>query len=322
MDLCESLEIFLKFNEFEKNLSENTISSYRKDLEQFHGFLKKNLHKKSKTEINDILTITNVRNYLKHISIYKYSNNTVIRKYSSLQNYFRFLETNNYLRASLSQLMSPPKKHHDLYTFLSQNEIKQLVAAIDISGPSGVRNRALIEFLYSTGARVSEAETLKIGNLNLEKREAIVFGKGRKYRTVYLNSSAVEWLKKYLVIRESLLTGKKSVPAGIAKLIIKNREPVDSPGNSVFISKLCKKLSQRSMRTIVKQCVRNACIDKNISPHKLRHTFATHMLQEGAGIREIQIMLGHESISTTQIYTHLNVKKLKEDFEKFHPRAK
>jgi site-specific recombinase XerD len=174
------------------------------------------------------------------------------------------------------------------------------------SNDSEIRDRAIIELLYSTGARVSEVEGLKTGEVDLQNREIIVTGKGRKQRLVYLNEAAVFWIKKYLEVRNKLIyTGKGS----------------HTRDSHLFLNRFGKKLSSRSIRTIVKKYVKKAIIGKNITPHSIRHSFATHLLQEGAGIREIQELLGHENISTTQIYSHLNIKKLKKDYKKFHPRA-
>lgn len=312
MSLKDSFNLYLKYIKFEKNLAENTISSYRKDIGHFLSYITKFAEKK-------IINLSSFRGYMKYISKFNYSNSTLIRKYSSLSGYFKFLEINNYIKYPLSQFIMSPKKRTALYTFLSQSEMSAFLEKTDTSGPSGIRNRAIIEFLYSTGARVSEAESLKMSDLNLEKQEATVFGKGRKYRTVYLGSDAVEWLERYLSVRKEIISGSKTSQGKMGKL---KSGGLQTSCDSVFINKFGRKLSQRSIRNIIKQSLKFSGIDKKISPHKIRHTFATHLLQEGAGIREIQMLLGHSSISTTQIYTHLNIKKLKKDFEKYHPRAK
>jgi site-specific recombinase XerD len=166
----------------------------------------------------------------------------------------------------------------------------------------------LIEVIYSTGARISEVESMTLKAVNLENNEIEVFGKGRKYRVVYLNQSACNCLKKYLDIRNEFSFSSKT----------QNYRQCDW----LFLNKFGNKLSVRGMRKILKRYLIECGIKKKISPHDIRHSFATHLLQEGAGIREIQELLGHENISTTQIYTHLNLKKLKSDYDKFHPRAK
>jgi len=302
MDLFNCLELYIKYLKYEKNLSLNSINSYQKDNLQFLNFLKG----KNVTEA-DQLSLDIFRDFLKSIDNRNYSNRTIIRKYSSLVNFFRFLENNNYIDFQLTQAINIPRKRQRFYSFMSINEVGRLFGSLKPSNDSEIRDRAIIELLYSTGARVSEVEGLKTGEVDLQNREIMVTGKGRKQRLVYLNEAAVFWIKKYLEVRNKLIyTGKGS----------------HTGDSHLFLNRFGKKLSSRSIRTIVKKYVKKAIIGKNITPHSIRHSFATHLLQEGAGIREIQELLGHENISTTQIYSHLNIKKLKKDYKKFHPRAK
>ena len=307
MDLEESIKFYLKYLKFERNLTPNSISSYEKDLTQLINFLKENNIK----EINEI-SLELFRKFLKNLDKFRYSNQTIIRKYSSYHNFFIFLENNEIIKKQLSQFILPPKKHHRLYSFLSQAEIRNLIDNIDTDNILGLRNKALIEFIYSTGARVSEVVGLKLEDVNLSDNEVGVLGKGRKKRTVYLNKNSKFWLEKYLGERSKLLYSKKNESY--------QSKSMDSC-RYIFLNKYGGILSSRGIRNIVKNCLVKAKLTKKISPHGIRHSFATHLLQEGAGIREIQELLGHENISTTQIYTHLNVKKIKEDYRKFHPRA-
>ncbi len=301
MSLFNFLELYIKYLKYEKNLSLNSINSYQKDIIQFLNFLKN----KKITETAG-LNLDIFRDFLKYIDNFHYSNRTIIRKYSSLVNFFRFLERNDYIDFQLTESINVPRKRHRFYSFMSENEAERLFDSFEPQNDFEIRDRAILELLYSTGARVSEAEGLKIGDIDLQGSELIVTGKGRKQRMVYLNQTAAFWLKKYLGIRSRLVSGGKDKYVNDKHL---------------FLNRFGKRLSSRSMRTIVKKYVKKALIDKNITPHSIRHSFATHLLQEGAGIREIQELLGHESISTTQIYSHLNVKKLKKDYKKFHPRA-
>jgi len=299
----ESLDYYTRHLKFEKNLTENSINSYRIDIYHFINFIKKN-----NIENVSQLNLEIFRKYLKYLDCCKYANRTIIRKYSSLTNYFKFLENNNFLSIQLTQLIIAPKKHQRFYSFLTQSEIRLLIESIDTETNLGKRNRALIEVIYSTGARISEIEGMTIKDVNFENSEIEVFGKGRKYRIVYLNQSAISYLKKYMDIRnEFFFTSKK-------KNCVQNEW--------LFLNKSGNKLTVRGMRKILKKYLFKCGINKKISPHDIRHSFATHLLQEGAGIREIQELLGHANISTTQIYTHLNLKKLKNDYDKFHPRAK
>jgi Site-specific recombinase XerD len=311
MNIKESLELYYKHLKYEKNLAVNSINAYQKDLVQFADFL-------SKKQVDDtgLINLDLFREFLKFLDRHKYSNRTLIRKYSSYNNFFKFCELNGYIKNHISQFILPPKKHAVLYSFLTESETIALLEKMDSSGIAGMRNRALLEFIYSTGARVSEVEGLKLKDIDLKNDSAEVFGKGRKYRTVYLNRNAKEWLKRYLEIRTQFIYSKRNMSYQQPET-----DFLPDKGGYLFLNRFGKKLNVRSIRNILAKSLIQANIGKKISPHGLRHSFATHLLQEGAGIREIQELLGHENIVTTQIYTHLNIKKLKEDFNKFHPRA-
>ena len=311
MDIKESLELYCRHLKYEKNLAVNSIHAYQRDLAQLADFL-------SKKQIDDtrLINLELFREFLKFTDRHKYSNRTLIRKYSSYNNFFKFCELNGFLKNHISQFILPPKKNAMLYSFLTEAEAKALLEKMESSGIIGMRNRALLEFIYSTGSRVSEVEGLKLKDLDLGSSSALVFGKGRKYRTVYLNRNAKEWLKKYLDIRSQFIYSNKNMSYQQPEV-----DFLPDRGGYLFLNRFGKKLNVRSIRNILAKSLTQANIGKKISPHGLRHSFATHLLQEGAGIREIQELLGHENIATTQIYTHLNIKKLKEDFNKFHPRA-
>ena len=323
MDLDNSLELYLKYLRYEKNLTPNSIRSYTRDILQFHSFLKSN------KKINDIskLDLAVFRKFLKSIDQKNYANRTILRKYSSYINYFRFLEENDFIDIQLSQFINVPRKRERLYTFLSKKEMEILFDSIKVedelsSGEVNItpenkktliilhaRNRLIIELIYSTGARVSEVENIKIGDIDHEKREIKVTGKGRKQRMVYINSKCDYLLEKYLrQCRPELSFNKKTGMHSIDPHLLLN-----SKGS---------RLSSRSIREIVRRAVRQAGIKKKITPHSIRHSFASHLMEEGAGIREIQELLGHENISTTEIYSHLDIKKIKDDYRHFHPRAK
>jgi site-specific recombinase XerD len=207
----------------------------------------------------------------------------------------------------LSQKISLPKIEKRFYNFLSESEINNLLETIDEQDNFGIRGRAIFELFYSTGARISELVNITLDKIDIKNKEIEVFGKGRKSRIVYLNDISLEKLSQYLNIRSQFLFDKKN------NNYKKN--------NYLFLNKNGSSLSARFIRILLDKYLKKAEISKKISPHSIRHSFASHMLQEGAGIREVQELMGHENISTTQIYTHLNLKKLKKDYEKFHPRA-
>lgn len=264
---------------------------------------------------------------MKSIDGKKYANRTIIRKYSSYINYFRFLEENKLTSVQLSQFINVPRKRERLYTFLSKKEMEKLFDSMKIEdylknrkriidpqtrkhlSDLHKRNRLIIELLYSTGARVSEIENIKLKDIDIKKGEIRVTGKGRKQRIVYINHKCLYRLEKYLgEVRPELSSSKKSgTYTGDLHLLL------NSKGS---------RLSSRSIREIVRRSVLLAGIKKKITPHSIRHSFASHLLQEGAGIREIQELLGHENISTTQIYSHLDIEKIKDEYRRFHPRAK
>lgn len=311
MDINKCLNIYIKHIRYEKNLSSNSINSYTRDIVQLIEYLEKINIK----NIDDV-TLEVFRNFLKFLDKFKYSSRTIIRKYSSINSFLRYCEINDYTKNHLSQYLIPPKKTQRLYTFLSQKEIRALLESIDSSGPLGIRNRAIIEFIYSTGARVSEVEGINTGNIDIPNREAKLFGKGRKERIAYLNKHSVLWLENYLNAKHQIIKTRTRQENPSAPEI---KNDLAGP---LFINCFGKRLSTRGIRDIVKKSIFRAGINKKIGPHSIRHSFATHLLQEGAGIREIQELLGHENISTTQIYTHLNIKKIKEDYNRFHPRAR
>ncbi len=301
MELFNCLELYIKYLKFEKNLALNSINSYKKDILQLLGYLKNN-------NINHTaqLNLNIFRDFIKSLDCHNYSNRTIIRKYSSYINFFRFLENNDYINSRLVQAINVPRKRHRIYSFMSINEMEKLFNSLKPGNALEIRDRAIIEVFYSTGARISEVEGLRIKDIDFKNGEVVVTGKGRKQRIVYLNKAAVFWIDKYIEVREKLLSSRKD---GYIK------------ENHLFLNKFGGKLSSRGIRYIVEKYMKKAIIGKKITPHSIRHSFATHLLQEGAGIREVQELLGHENISTTQIYTHLNIKKLKKDYRKFHPRA-
>ncbi|MCX6384768.1 MAG: tyrosine recombinase XerC [Actinobacteria bacterium] len=302
MNIEESLNLYLRYLKYEKNLTPNTILSYNNDLLLMKDYLIKN-------KIYDVkeMTLSIFRNFLKFLDKYQYSNRTIIRKFSSYINYFKFLEQNSLIDVQLSQKISLPKIEKRFYNFLSESEINNLLETIDEQDNFGIRGRAIFELFYSTGARISELVNITLDKIDIKNKEIEVFGKGRKSRIVYLNDISLEKLSQYLNIRSQFLFDKKN------NNYKKN--------NYLFLNKNGGSLSSRFIRILLDKYLKKAEINKKISPHSIRHSFASHMLQEGAGIREVQELLGHENISTTQIYTHLNLKKLKKDYEKFHPRA-
>ena len=303
MLINKSLDLFEKFIIFEKNLSPNTIKAYKNDILVFEYFLKKE-------KVNDTEEINYqfFKNFLKFLDRYNYSNRSIIRKLSTYINYFKFLEHNKFIKTQISQKISVPKRETRFYDFLSEEEMERFLESIPHDSETGKRDRLIFEIFYSTGVRISELENIKLKDIDIKNCEIKVFGKGRKERIVFLNNEANLCLNEYMKIRNYFLYNKKN------NSYKKNEY--------LFLSKRGEKLSQRYIRRLLSKYLAVSDLKKHISPHALRHSFATHLLQEGANIRVVQELLGHSSLNSTQIYTHLNLKKMKEDFKKFHPRAK
>ena len=228
---------------------------------------------------------------------------TIARKLAAIKAFYRFLVTENYLETDPSEAVEAGTKGVHLPKVLTEQEVKALLEAPDLSTAEGLRDRALLEMLYATGMRVSEAVTVKIAGVNLALRYVIAFGKGSKERIVPLGSVAVEYLQRYLEeARNNFLTEGQTDP-GI--LFLAFRRARTHPAESVGVTRRYGSL---------------AGIRKKLSPHMLRHSFAAHLLDNGADLRSVQEMLGHADISTTQIYTHLTNKRLRAVYEKAHPR--
>ncbi len=303
MLINESISLFEKFIVYERNLSPNTVKAYKNDLAVLRYFFEK----ENVAHVDEI-NYQRFKKFLKFIDKYNYSNLSIIRKLSTYINYFKFLEHNNLIKTSLSQKILVPKKEKRFYEFLSEEETKRFLDNIPAKTETDIRNRLIFELFYSTGARISELENIRLDNINLENCEIKIFGKGRKERIVFLNREALFYLNKYLQVRNIFL--------------FNNKTKTYKDNDFLLLNTRGGKLSQRYIRKLLSELIVSSGIKKHISPHGLRHSYATHLLQEGASIRAVQELLGHSSLNSTQIYTHLNLKKMKEDFDKFHPRAK
>ncbi len=293
-------EYILKFIEelsFEKNYSNLTTEGYLKDLDLFLEFLNdNNIREYSCIEYGDI------RLYINFLHESKYNNKTISRQTSSLRSFFKYLKNNNIIKNNPMLLISNPKLDKKLPKYLNFSDIEKLLCAYDVNNYIGIRNSLILEFLYSTGIRVGEIVDIKLLDLSISNKSIKIVGKGNKERIVYFGSRCMELLNLYF---------KKSY----SKLNINNLD-------YLFLSKTGKKISDREIRKIVDDASEIAGIEMKISPHVLRHTFATHMIHEGADLRSVQELLGHENLSTTQIYTHLTNEKIRNIYLNAHPRAR
>ena len=287
------LESFIKHISGERNYSAHTVKAYRGDLSDFRDFLRK-----EETKIEDADTAT-VNRYVS--ALYgKNSPASVERKVSAIRSFFSYLVRKNLLTQNPAKLVRTPKKEKRLPVFLSVDEVFSLV---DVKEPEkkilSVRDRAILELLYSSGLRISELAEAKTGDLDLEEALIRVRGKGNKERIVPVGSKALSALREYLGIREEFK------PAS----------------GHLFLNSRGKNITTRSLARIIKKYGLVRGISKNVSPHVLRHSFATHLLAGGADLRAIQEMLGHSSLSTTQKYTHLSIERIMEVYDKTHPNA-
>lgn len=297
MKLSEAIEQFLKNLAEERGLSEHTVRAYQADLKQ----LADNLGPDKTVGEVDALAIRSYRAALLEQGI---SSRSANRKLSALRSFFKFAQRRGIVEANPTSNLQSAKVPRRLPVFLDVEEMRRLLEAPGNSTWYAARDRAILETLYSTGMRVSELCRLTPDCLDLEGAVATAHGKGKKERIVPLGRFAIMALRKYLEARAALSPH------------IGQRET-----EAIFINKNGTRLTDRSVRRILKRSCRDAGIRKHVSPHTLRHSFATHMLDAGAELRSVQELLGHEDLSTTQIYTHLTTSRLKEIYEKAHPRA-
>ncbi len=292
----ELIDTFLNYLSVERGLSNNTIISYRHDLNAYINFLEaRHIDALSKITKDDI---TNFMFAQKEKSV---SVNSIARRLAAIRMFHRFLARERILKSDPTNLIDSPKLWKKIPDTLSLNEVEALIAQPDIRGKQGIRDKAILETLYATGMRVSEAVNLKSDNVNLDIGFLRCIGKGNKERVIPLGKKAITSLKRYLGISRPHL--------------LKKRE-----SEFLFLNRFGKKISRQSLWKIIKRYAREARIKKTIRPHTLRHSFATHLLERGADLRSVQEMLGHSNISTTQVYTHINKDRLKAMHRMFHPR--
>ena len=296
------MESFLKEYEYyitgEQNLSLNTYQSYQKDISQYLEYLQKY---RNRLDPEDI-TIEDIRSYLGSLNRHHISPTSQARKLSAIRSFHKFLFIEKYTTKNVSKQISSPKQEKKLPIILSIAEVDLLLNSLNTNNQFELRNKAMIELVYSSGLRVSELINLRLSNLHLQMGFIEVYGKGKKERIVPINDQAINILNLYL-------------QDGRPKLIHKHHN------DYLFLNHHGEGLTRQSFFLILKEKAKAAGIKKPISPHKLRHSFASHLLERGIDLRFIQELLGHEDISTTEIYTHINNVRLKEIYLDAHPRA-
>ena len=294
-----ALEKFLAYLALERALSRNTISAYNSDIEDFISWLENN-------DINSFETIRRncIHDYLAELKDSGLETSTLARRLVAIKMFFRFMFQEKIISKDITNVMDSPKLWQLLPDFLSSTEVDALINAFPRTGkdPLVFRNRTILEIMYACGLRVSETASLTLGSVKFDDETIRVRGKGNKERLVPIGKTALRVLDRYLT--------------EIRPQLVKNQMEA-----TLFLSRNGKKLDREWIWKIVKEATVLAGINKNIHPHTLRHSFASHLLENGADLRVIQEMLGHADISTTQIYTHVNQKQLLDVHHKFHPRG-
>jgi len=294
MDLL--IEEYLDYLGVERGLAANTLESYGRDLRQFSAYIKSRNASFGELDRLDILT------YLDGIKKQGKSTATVSRSLASIRSFFKFLSHEGKISTDPAAELDSPKVEKKLPSVLSLQDVEALLYKPDNTTPGGIRDRAMFEVLYATGIRVTELVSLTMSDVNLEAGFIKCLGKGNKERIVPLGSVAIKALHTYLT------TGRTK--------LVRSREV-----RSLFVNHHGRQLTRQGFWKLLKKYARESGIDANITPHTLRHSFATHLLENGADLRSVQEMLGHADISTTQIYTHVTKTRLREIYDKAHPRA-
>ncbi len=294
----ECLKDFSIFLKLEKSLSPHSVEAYTADIKRLRQYLDFEKIKLNPEEIK----LSHLKGFLKWINELGASPRSQARMISGIKAFYKFLLIEDKLKEDPTALIETPKIGRKLPDVLSVEEIERLIKAIDVSKPEGHRNRAILEVLYSCGLRVSEMTGLKISNIYQDKGFIRVIGKGNKERLVPIGGQAIREIELYLPYRQSLkgITGESE--------------------DILFLNRRGKKLTRVMIFTIIKDLSLKTGIKKKISPHTFRHSFATHLIEGGADLRAVQEMLGHESILTTEIYTHLDREFLRETIIRYHPR--
>ena len=295
MDWNKAIEEFKIYLSIERNLSNNTVEAYIRDIKLVSVFLQ------NKKPVNVIRK--DIINFINYINKENKSSRTQARILSSIKSFYNYLIFDDKINENPSIQIYSPKLEKKFPIVLTTHEIDKIISSIDLSVENGERNRTIIECLYSCGLRVSELINLKISEINFTEEYVRIIGKGNKQRITPINNNLIKYFNNYI--------------NHIRSKIKINRKDIDY----LFLNRRGTKISRVLVFNIVKEACEKAGIKKNISPHTFRHSFATHLVEGGADLRAVQEMLGHSNITTTEIYTHLDTKYLKEEMANFHPRS-
>lgn len=292
------LDDYKTYLSFEKNYSKNTIKAYESDMIAY--FLWVN---------NDCKLVdpNKIRDYIHYVQRFEYKKTTILRKIASLRGFYKFLFREQLVSNNPAISLVSPKKGKNLPKFLTNDEVLNILDNVQINTPAGFRNRTILELLWATGMRVSELSGLNFSDLELSSNEIRVFGKGSKERIVLISSRANKYLTQYIK------TARPLIAKGFT-ILSENNDPV-------FINNTGYRLQPRTISNVIKNVVDKIHLPKHVTPHVFRHSFATKLLENGADLRVVQELLGHSSISNTQIYTHVSTQHLKETYKAAHPHS-
>lgn len=295
----EALAEYIIYLKIERGLSANTVTSYKRDIEKYLTFLTE----KKITQLDEVSRFE-ILDFLQTLRQSGAADNSIIRMVSSLRKFHQYLKRESIVSDDPMQLIDTPKKASTLPKAISPQAVEQLLEAPNTTTPLGVRDRTILELMYATGLRISELVNLKLSDMHLTMGFIQTMGKGEKERIIPLGEIASQWLDHYL---------------DGARVYLQDQSAETS--EYVFLNSRGKGLSRQGVWKKVKQLALEAGIDQNVTPHTLRHSFATHLLENGADLRMVQELLGHADISTTQIYTHITKTRLKQVYSDYHPRA-
>jgi len=298
VDWISSIKGFKQYLKLEKSLSPNSIDAYMRDIEKLHQYL----DIMGDTTPPENITLNQLEQFVQYIHKLGLNDRSQARIISGVKAFYKYLLMEDVMNHDPTELLEGPKLSRKLPDTLSIDEINAVISSLDLSTPEGTRNKAMLETLYSCGLRVSELINLKISNLFLDVEFIKVVGKGNKERLIPIGSDAIKYINIYRNTTRNQIEIKKGSE------------------DYLFLNRRGKQLSRVMVFLIIKDCVAKAGITKSISPHTFRHSFATHLVEGGADLRAVQEMLGHESITTTEIYTHLDREYLRETIARFHPR--
>ena len=291
----DKITSYLEYLQYEKKYSSYTISNYERDLEVFNNYI---IDKKIDYQN---MNYSKVSDYLLYLSSKKYSPSSINRHLSAIRSYYAYLLKEKVVKSSPFKTIHGPKKEKKLPNYLKYQEFIDLIGSLGDTSLD-MRNRMILELLFATGVRVSELVNIKLTDINFKEREIKVYGKGKKTRIVYFNKECQRVMSNYVLgARQDILNDKKN--------------------DYLIINHLGNRITTRGIEDIIDKCIQKSSLNHKISPHTLRHTFATLLLNEGMDIREVQELLGHERLSTTSIYTHVSNEELRSVYLQNHPRA-